>query len=181
MTFEDLQTLVDYHYWARDRLWTVVEALSDEQLRRPLGSSFASVFDTMVHLCGADWIWRSRWDGVSPMALAGLKSYAWPGNVRELRNVIERLMIMVPGDVIEAADLAFLDIGGMETRSSTAPVSVGPLFEARDAWERDYTLSALATFDGNISRTAEALGIERSNLYKKMRGLGIAPREREEP
>jgi two-component system nitrogen regulation response regulator NtrX len=121
-----------------------------------------------------------RQKGFAPDAVEVLRAYRWPGNVRELRNVIERLMIMVPGDVIEAADLAFLDISGMEARSTT-PVPVGPLFEARDAWERDYILSALASFDGNISRTAEALGIERSNLYKKMRGLGIAPREREEP
>jgi two-component system nitrogen regulation response regulator NtrX len=93
--------------------------------------------------------------------------------------VIERLMIMVPGDVIGAVDLAFLDIAGIEARSA-APAPVGPLFEARDAWEREYILSALTSCDGNISRTAEALGIERSNLYKKMRGLGIAPRERDE-
>jgi two-component system nitrogen regulation response regulator NtrX len=120
-----------------------------------------------------------RQKSFAPDAVAVLRAYRWPGNVRELRTVIERLMIMVPGDVIEAADLAFLDIGGTEQRSAT-PAAVGPLFEARDAWERDYILSALTTFDGNISRTAEALGIERSNLYKKMRGLGIAPRERDE-
>ena len=69
MTFDVLQTLVDYHYWARDRLFVAVDALTEEQLRRPLGNSFSSVFDTVVHLYGADWIWRSRWEGVSPMAL----------------------------------------------------------------------------------------------------------------
>jgi two-component system nitrogen regulation response regulator NtrX len=55
------------------------------------------------------------------------------------------------------------------------PQAIGPLFEARDAWERNYILAALAANDGNISRTAEALGLERSNLYKKMRALAIAP------
>ena len=87
MTFDVLQTLVDYHYWARDRLFAAVEALTEEQLRRPLGNSFSSVFDTVVHLCGADWIWRSRWEGVSPMALPAPESYddlakvraAWAG------------------------------------------------------------------------------------------------------
>ena len=54
MTFDVLHTLVDYHYWARDRMFPVVEALTDEQLRRPLGNSFSSVFDTVVHLYGAD-------------------------------------------------------------------------------------------------------------------------------
>jgi two-component system nitrogen regulation response regulator NtrX len=110
----------------------------------------------------------------SPGAIAALRGYRWPGNVRELRNTIERVMIMVAGDTIEAGHLAFLDgIAAM-------PAPVAPLFEARDAWERGYILSALTVCDGNISRTAEALGLERSNLYKKMRGLGIAPGQRED-
>ena len=117
---------------------------------------------------------------LSPEALQVAASYSWPGNVRELRNVIERLMIMVPGEVIGPDDLPFPDVrpgqpGPPDVRD------VRPLFDARDAWERAYILSALAVFDGNISRTADALGLERSNLYKKMRGLGIAPaREKEE-
>ncbi|HXT70051.1 MAG TPA: sigma-54 dependent transcriptional regulator [Vicinamibacterales bacterium] len=102
-----------------------------------------------------------------------LRVYRWPGNVRELRNTIERLMIMAPGDVVEPPDLAFLDIGAAPPRPAIGS-KVEPLFDARDAWERSYILSALASFDGNISRTAEALGLERSNLYKKMKALGIA-------
>jgi two-component system nitrogen regulation response regulator NtrX len=101
-------------------------------------------------------------------------AYRWPGNVRELRNVIERLVIMVPGEVIRAGDLSFLD-GADGAAALPAPPPVEPLFAARDAWERAYILDALTACDGNISRTAEALGLERSNLYKKMRGLGIAP------
>ena len=97
--------------------------------------------------------------------------------MRELRNVIERLMIMVPGDVDRAPrDLAFLELAGRRPVRAGAGRSA-PLFEARDAWERDYILGALAAFDGNISRTADALGLERSNLYRKMRGLGIRVRE----
>jgi two-component system nitrogen regulation response regulator NtrX len=107
-------------------------------------------------------------------AVAALRAYRWPGNVRELRNIIERLMIMVPGELIEAGHLAFLD------GTSVVPTTVAPLFDARDAWERGYILAALAACDGNISRTADALGLERSNLYKKMRGLGIAPGHRDE-
>jgi len=116
---------------------------------------------------------------LGPDALAVLRSYSWPGNVRELRNVIERLMIMVPRDVITEADLPFLDVKPGDIRPPD-PEAVKPLFEARDAWERSYILGALSVFDGNISRTADALGLERSNLYKKMRGLGIAPREKDE-
>jgi len=114
---------------------------------------------------------------LDPGAAAGLRSYRWPGNVRELRNVIERLMIMVPGDTITLADLAFLDTGAV------AAVEPGegpqrPLHEAREAFEREYILRALAAQHGNISRTAEVLGVERSNLYRKMRAFGIAPARR---
>jgi two-component system nitrogen regulation response regulator NtrX len=110
---------------------------------------------------------------LDPGAAAGLRSYRWPGNVRELRNVIERLMIMVPGDTITLADLGFLDSGlpGATVDGGTAL----PLHEARERFEREFILRALAAQQGNISRTADALGVERSNLYRKMRAFGIAP------
>ena len=91
-------------------------------------------------------------------------------------------MIMVPGDVITAQDLAFLG-GGARPPSAEAAEPIRQLHDARDAFERDYILKALARQQGNISRTADVLGVERSNLYRKMRALGIAgPRgaEREE-
>jgi two-component system nitrogen regulation response regulator NtrX len=109
-------------------------------------------------------------------AVIALQQYAWPGNVRELRNVVERLMIMVPGDRISSRDLSFLDQGitpGAEARPTVAAST--PLHEARDQFEREYILRALAAQHGNISRTADVLGIERSNLYRKMRSFGIAP------
>jgi two-component system nitrogen regulation response regulator NtrX len=107
-------------------------------------------------------------------AAAVLMAYLWPGNVRELRNVIERLIIMVPGEVIGAADLAFL---GRVARDAApaVPEDIQPLHAARDQFERDHILKTLARQQGNISRTAEVLGVERSNLYRKMRTLGIAP------
>ena len=107
-------------------------------------------------------------------AATGLRSYRWPGNVRELRNVIERLMIMVPGDTITLGDLAFLDGGGSLAADDPGAPPL-PLHEARERFERDYILRALAAQHGNISRTADALGVERSNLYRKMRAFGIAP------
>ena len=117
---------------------------------------------------------RARRDG------ARCSGTAWPGNVRELRNVVERLMIMVPGDVITARDLAFLDRGAAcaARRPAAAGAERVPLHEARDRFERDYILRALATQQGNISRTADVLGVERSNLYRKMRAFGIAPAAR---
>jgi two-component system nitrogen regulation response regulator NtrX len=128
---------------------------------------------------------------LSSDAQQAMRAYRWPGNVRELRNVIERLMIMVTADTIAASDLWFLD-GQVEMPASTVPARrateeppkrlepVVPLYEARDTWERDYLLKALAAFDGNMSRTADALGVERSNLYRKMRGLGIQTKREDE-
>ena len=113
---------------------------------------------------------------VDPAARAMLRSYRWPGNVRELRNVVERVVIMVPGTIVTARDLGFLE---------TSPVRSGPppvqaqrpvrLQDARDRFERDYIVQALAEQGGNITRTAGALGMERSNLYRKMRSFGIRP------
>ena len=94
--------------------------------------------------------------------------------MRELRNVIERLIIMVPGEVITAQDLAFLG-GGARPEPDEGPAEIRMLHDARDAFEREYILKALARQQGNISRTADVLGVERSNLYRKMRALGIVP------
>ncbi|HZP48924.1 MAG TPA: sigma-54 dependent transcriptional regulator [Vicinamibacterales bacterium] len=111
-----------------------------------------------------------------------LQAYTWPGNVRELRNVIERLMIMVPGDVITADDLGFLDPSGFARGAPPADAPEGrlTLHEARDRFERDLILRTLAEQQGNMSRTAEVLGVERSNLYRKMKAFGIAPSRRAE-
>jgi two-component system nitrogen regulation response regulator NtrX len=123
----------------------------------------------------------------APEAMLRLQQHGWPGNVRELHNVVERLLIMVAGDVVTLDDVGFVGDGP----GGPAPGSAGsgpaggaggataPLAEARDRFERDYILQVLATHQGNISRTADALGVERSNLYKKMRAFGIAPSRRE--
>ncbi len=108
-------------------------------------------------------------------AAARLRQYSWPGNVRELRNVIERLIIMVQGETITAQDLGFLGRDGVPD----APAPQGPtrpLSDARDEFEKDYILQTLAAHQGNMSRTAEVLGVERSNLYKKLRAFGVTPR-----
>lgn len=112
---------------------------------------------------------------VDASAIAALRRYAWPGNVRELRNVIERLMIMVTGDVISAEHVPFLDTPRPEPADVYAvDGQVLPLHDARDRFERDYILRTLAAQQGNMSRTADVLGVERSNLYRKMRAFGIA-------
>jgi two-component system nitrogen regulation response regulator NtrX len=115
-------------------------------------------------------------------AIAVLQRYPWPGNVRELRNVIERLMIMVPGDSISAADVTFLGQDAMSRPDpAEAPAERLTLHEARDRFERNLILRTLGEQQGNMSKTAEVLGVERSNLYRKMRAFGIAPSRRPEP
>ena len=114
-----------------------------------------------------------------PAAILVLERYGWPGNVRELRNVIERLMIMVPGESISPADLGFLEQGGpIRMSTAAAPPERLTLHEARDRFERELILRTLADQQGNMSRTADVLGVERSNLYRKMRAFGIAPSRR---
>ena len=118
---------------------------------------------------------RKKPKRLAPEAAARLQQYSWPGNVRELRNVIERLLIFVSGDTATAQDLGFLGRDGVPQ----APVHSGPvvpLSDARDQFEKDYILQTLAAQQGNMSRTAEVLGVERSNLYKKLRAFGITPR-----
>jgi two-component system nitrogen regulation response regulator NtrX len=104
---------------------------------------------------------------------AKLKAYHWPGNVRELRNVIERLAILLPNETIEAQDIQ------LGTRTESAPEIAAnlPLKEAREQFEKQYILDRLRDFAGNVSRTAESLGVERSNLYRKMDAYGIRGRE----
>jgi two-component system nitrogen regulation response regulator NtrX len=117
----------------------------------------------------------------SPAAISAVKRYGWPGNVRELRNVIERLMIMVPGDEITAEDLGFLDRAAPEPIPADAVAEERlTLHEARDRFERDLILRTLGEQQGNMSRTADVLGVERSNLYRKMRAFGLAPARRTE-
>ncbi len=118
----------------------------------------------------------------SESAMECLIRYRWPGNVRELRNLVERLVIMVPGSRIERRHLPpaiFHDHAkSAASDSALAPVQgFSTLHEARAAYERDYILRKLEENRGNVSRTAEVLGLERSHLYRKMKSLGIASGE----
>lgn len=111
---------------------------------------------------------------LSEEALSALRDYGWPGNVRELRNLMERLIILHPQRRVEVRHLA-LDGG----RKQAAGKSEGfaSLHEVKEAAERDYILKKLDETGGNVARASELLGLERSNLYRKMKALGIAPKE----
>ncbi len=111
---------------------------------------------------------------MSDDAVAVLKQYHWPGNVRELRNVIERVMILNPQTVrIERKHLPMLVFRGSGRKGE----EFSTLHQAREAYERDYILKKIDECHGNVSRAAEALGLERSHLYRKMKSLGISVRE----
>ena len=105
-----------------------------------------------------------------------LLRYSWPGNVRELRNVMERIVIMNPAvQRFERKHLPPLVYRESVRRPAGAEFST--LHDARAAYERDFILKKLDENHGNVSRTAELLGLERSHLYRKMKGLGIAVKE----
>jgi two-component system nitrogen regulation response regulator NtrX len=112
---------------------------------------------------------------LTPEAYRVLQDYYWPGNVRELRNLMERIVIMNPQVRIDARHVPL-----NPSRKAAAERSAShfaSLQEVRRAAEREYILKTLEETAGNVSRTAELLGLERSNLYRKMKALGIAPKE----
>ena len=111
-------------------------------------------------------------------AMVALQSYDWPGNVRQLRNVVERTIILAPGDRIGRIDLDLLpaevlgdqgDLGG----GGGGAIMGAPLREARETFEREYLRVQIRRFSGNISRTASFIGMERSALHRKLKLLGI--------
>ena len=110
---------------------------------------------------------------VTEEVLAVLMRHNWPGNVRELKNIIERLVIMTTTDTISLRDLPPLfEEGRMEAVPSELGIVNDSLRAAKQDFERQYIIRKLREFDGNISRTAEAIGLERSNLHKKIRSYG---------
>ncbi len=114
---------------------------------------------------------------IAPDAMVALQSYEWPGNVRQLRNVVERTVIMAPGDRIGRIDLDLLPaevLGqGATSGSGTTAIMGAPLREARESFEREYLRVQIRRFSGNISRTASFIGMERSALHRKLKLLGI--------
>jgi two-component system nitrogen regulation response regulator NtrX len=112
---------------------------------------------------------------MTPQALEALAAHHWPGNVRELRNLIERIVILNPQSRIDARHIP-LHLA-RKPASERPAERYGSLQDVREAAEREYILRKLEESNGNVSRAAELLGLERSNLYRKMRALGIAPRE----
>jgi two-component system nitrogen regulation response regulator NtrX len=117
---------------------------------------------------------------VTREAMAALQAYDWPGNVRQLRNVVERTIILAPGDRISRIDIDMLPPelanGPAQTNGLVAANAImgAPLREARESFEREYLRIQIRRFSGNISRTATFIGMERSALHRKLKILGMA-------
>jgi len=116
---------------------------------------------------------------IAPAAVEALQQYDWPGNIRELRNLVERLLIMVPGPVIETSHVeGFLQArpvvsGAAPAAAALAGQAYDSLKEARNAFERDFIARKLREHNWNVSRTADDLKIERSHLHRKIKLLNI--------
>ena len=99
MDLQELRTLVDYHYWARDRVLAAAATLTPEQFTRGLGSSFSSVRDTLAHVYAAEWVWCSRWNGRSPSSLLSPDQFPdvdtlrarWATLESDVRGVLDRM------------------------------------------------------------------------------------------
>jgi two-component system, NtrC family, nitrogen regulation response regulator NtrX len=124
---------------------------------------------------------------ISEEAMAALQAHEWPGNVRQLRNIMERTIILAPGDRVSCIDVDLLPPEILDNQSAvggstTAMAIMGsPLREARESFEREYLKIQIRRFSGNISRTASFIGMERSALHRKLKALGIGEkREGEE-
>jgi two-component system, NtrC family, nitrogen regulation response regulator NtrX len=117
----------------------------------------------------------------APDAIQRLRRHEWPGNVRELRSVVQRLLILGSGEDVNGSEVEFALSGrGLRGPAETAPGAIPvdlPLREAREEFERGYLLHQLERAEGNMTRLAERVGLERTHLYRKLKALGIEPRK----
>ncbi len=123
---------------------------------------------------------------LSKEAMAALQAHDWPGNVRQLRNIIERTLILTPGDQIDCIEVNLLPAEIVESQGSAGlggasmAIMGSPLREARESFEREYLKIQIRRFSGNISRTASFIGMERSALHRKLKALGLGDKRDEE-
>jgi two-component system nitrogen regulation response regulator NtrX len=103
-----------------------------------------------------------------------LMKHNWPGNVRELKNIIERLVIVTPDGMISKCDIfPLFNEGGKDISPLETEIDSDSFRDAKQDFERQYIVRKLREFGGNISRTAAAIGLERSNLHRKIRSYGL--------
>jgi two-component system nitrogen regulation response regulator NtrX len=123
---------------------------------------------------------------LSKEAIAALQAHDWPGNVRQLRNIIERTLILTPGDRVGCIEVDLLPPEVVDSQGSAGlggasmAIMGSPLREARESFEREYLKIQIRRFSGNISRTASFIGMERSALHRKLKALGLGDKRDEE-
>jgi two-component system nitrogen regulation response regulator NtrX len=123
---------------------------------------------------------------LSKEAMAALQAHDWPGNVRQLRNIIERTLILTPGDRVGCIEVDLLPQEIIDSQGSAGlggasmAIMGSPLREARESFEREYLKIQIRRFSGNISRTASFIGMERSALHRKLKALGLGDKRDEE-
>ena len=123
---------------------------------------------------------------LSKEAMAALQAHDWPGNVRQLRNIIERTLILTPGDRVGCIEVDLLPPEILDSQGSTGlggaslAIMGSPLREARESFEREYLKIQIRRFSGNISRTASFIGMERSALHRKLKALGLGDKREDE-
>jgi two-component system nitrogen regulation response regulator NtrX len=123
---------------------------------------------------------------LSKEAIAALQAHDWPGNVRQLRNIIERTLILTPGDRVGCIEVDLLPPEIIDSQGSAGlggasmAIMGSPLREARESFEREYLKIQIRRFSGNISRTASFIGMERSALHRKLKALGLGDKRDDE-
>jgi uncharacterized damage-inducible protein DinB len=122
MNVQDLQTMLDYHYWARDRALDAIEALTPEQYGRDLGNSFKSIRETVSHVYAAEWAWYSRWHGESPTALLTADKFADLAALRQVWSDHEQKMRAFVGGLDEAGVNRVIEFTLLGGQAAAAPV-----------------------------------------------------------
>ena len=120
---------------------------------------------------------RRKMPDITAAAKKQLLRHNWPGNIRELRNMMERLAYLTEGTKIDAADLSF--VSSPQSEDSAIPLDL-PLTDATKAFQIDYIQRHIKRASGNMSDAAERMGLHRSNLYRKMKQLGMSDSDAEE-
>jgi len=132
----------------------------------------------LAYFCGKE---SRETKTMAPLAMQALVGYNWPGNVRELKNLIERLVIMTPNQQINLSDLP-LPIGTLDTKFGEEQIAITGTLpdsyrDAKELFEKRYLMEKLQKNNWNISRTAEEIGLERSNLHRKIKAYKLEPRQ----
>jgi DNA-binding NtrC family response regulator len=169
-THRNLEHLVEAGGFRRDLYHRVVVFPLQLPALRSRLEDLPALVEHFTHQVSAQNGWKPA--AFSAEAIAALAAYSWPGNIRELRNVVERLLLLAEG-AVDADDVQLaLPAASLKARPHLAG-SEGPLAERVQAFERATVLAELERQQKHITRTAKALGLERSHLYKKCQQLGI--------